>query len=197
MTYIFKIIFASFIAVFSENIIFSRAMGLSSLIRISRSRDNLFGFGICVTYFTAAASAAGYLTSRLTETMINRSLYLPLICVSEVGIIYIVTLLVLWRLSGGRFARARKYVHISAFNSAVLGAIFLNDKYCSTFPEYIFGGLSIAVGFVLAIYLVSIVYDRLYSEDVPYCFRGYPLLLIYIGIMSMAFYGLSGYGVKI
>ena len=36
-------------------------------------------------------------------------------------------------------------------------------------------------------------WDKLYSEKAPYAFRGYPLMLIYIGILSMAFWGLSGH----
>lgn len=87
----------------------------------------------------------------------------------------------------------RKYVHISTFNCAILGAIYLNSKYCITLPEYIFHGLGIGLGFVLAVYMVAVVYDRLYSKDVPFSFRGYPLVLIYIGILSMAFYMLTGH----
>ena len=74
--------------------------------------------------------------------------------------------------------------------------MFLNSKYCTTLVEYIVHGIGVGLGFVFAVYLVAIVYDRLYSENVPYCFRGYPLVLLYIGILSMAFYGLLGHSLN-
>lgn len=196
MTYLFKVIFASFIAIFAENTIFHTALGTSTLIRISRSRSNVFGFGLCVTYFTAVTGIMCYFISRLTENFAFKEMFLPLMYVAAVGILYVATLLIMWKTLKEAFGRMRKYVHISAFNCAVLGAMFLNDKYCTTLAEYVCHGIAVGLGFVLAIYLVAIVYDKIYSDDVPYCFRGYPLLLIYIGILSMAFYGLSGYGVN-
>ena len=62
--------------------------------------------------------------------------------------------------------------------------------------EYIFRGIGTGLGFMFAIYITAIVYDRLHDASVPYCFRGYPLTLIYIGIISMAFYGLASTTVR-
>jgi electron transport complex protein RnfA len=74
-----------------------------------------------------------------------------------------------------------------------LGALFLNSRHSDTLFGYIGFGLGTGVGFIIASYFLSIVYDRLFSEDVPESFRGYPLILIYIGILSMAFYGFLGH----
>lgn len=183
-------------AIFIENTIFARAFGTSTLIVISRNRKNIFGFGLCVTYITAVTGIVCYFIDKLTAENELNYIYKPFVYILSLGLVYIITLLCLWRFMNKVFGKMRKYVHISAFNCAVLGAMFLNSKYCTTLVEYIVHGIGVGLGFVFAVYLVAIVYDRLYSENVPYCFRGYPLVLLYIGILSMAFYGLLGHSLN-
>lgn len=186
----------AFTVVFAENIVFSGALGTSTLIIISRSRKNLLGFGLSVTYITALMSVLTFFLNKALKIDENSYIYTPLVYIIILGAVYIITLLCMWRFAPRMFGRMKKYIHISAFNCAVLGALFLISERCETLGEYFIHGLGIGLGFVLAVYLTAIVYDRLYSEKAPYSFRGYPLLLIYIGILGMAFWGLSGYTLK-
>lgn len=188
-----KIMLTAFVAVFVENTIFSRALGTSTLVIVARSRKNLFGFGLCVTYITAVISVLTYFVDKLWINNSSSYVYMPLVYITILGIVYISTLLCMWKFAPRLFARMRKYVHVSAFNCAVLGSMFLISKYCETLSDYFIHGLGIGLGFVFAVYMTAIVYDKIYSEKAPYAFRGYPLMLIYIGILSMAFWGLSGH----
>ena len=188
-----KIMMTAFVAVFVENTIFSRALGTSTLVVIAKSRKNLLGFGLSVTYITAIISVLTYFVNMFFINNSNSYMYMPLIYVSILGIVYVLTLLCMWKFLPKLFSRIKKYIHISAFNCAVLGSMFLISKYCESLSDYFIHGLGIGLGFVFAVYLTAIVYDKLYSEKTPYVFRGYPLMLIYIGILSMAFWGLSGH----
>lgn len=196
MSYFLQMVTVALTAIFIENTIFARAFGTSTLIVVSRNRKNIFGFGLCVTYITAVTGIVCYFNDKLTAENELNYIYKPFVYILSLGLVYIITLLCLWRFMNKVFGKMRKYVHISAFNCAVLGAMFLNSKYCTTLVEYIVHGIGVGLGFVFAVYLVAIVYDRLYSENVPYCFRGYPLVLLYIGILSMAFYGLLGHSLN-
>ncbi len=196
MSYFLQMVTVALTAIFIENTIFARAFGTSTLIVVSRNRKNIFGFGLCVTYITAVTGIVCYFIDKLTAENELNYIYKPFVYILSLGLVYIITLLCLWRFMNKVFGKMRKYVHISAFNCAVLGAMFLNSKYCTTLVEYIVHGIGVGLGFVFAVYLVAIVYDRLYSENVPYCFRGYPLVLLYIGILSMAFYGLLGHSLN-
>ncbi|MBQ8786935.1 MAG: hypothetical protein IJZ61_04800 [Oscillospiraceae bacterium] len=188
-----NIMMTAFVAVFVENTIFSRALGTSTLVVVARNRKNLFGFGLCVTYITALISVLTYFADKLLINNSNSYVYMPVVYICILGFVYILTLLCMWKFAPKLFARMRKYVHVSAFNCAVLGSMFLISKYCETLSDYFIHGLGIGLGFVLAVYLTAIVYDKIYSEKAPYAFRGYPLMLIYLGILSMAFWGLSGH----
>ena len=193
MEFIKNIMLTAFTAVIVENTVFCRALGTSTLLIAARKRKNLVGFGICVTYMTALISVLTYLADRIWKFSETSYFYVPLVYTVILGIVYVVTLLCMWKFAPRLFIAMRKYIHVSAFNCAVLGSMFLISKYCTTFGEYFLHGTGIGVGFVLAVYITAIIYDRLYSDKVPYAFRGYPLLMIYIGILSMAFWGLSGH----
>lgn len=194
MELIKSIILTAFAAIIVENTIFSRALGTSTLIVVARNRKNLFGFGLSVTYVTAVVSILTYVAVRMFDLNDESyALYVPLIYTLILGAVYILTLLSLWRFMPSLFIKIRKYIHISAFNFAVLGAMFLISKYCVTFSDYLIHGIGTGLGFVLAVYLTAIAYDRIYSEKTPYTFRGYPLMMIYMGILSMAFWGFSGH----
>ena len=84
-------------------------------------------------------------------------------------------------------------MHISAFNCAVFGILYLSVQQCTTPADFAVFGLFSGLGFMAAAFMTAIVYDKLYSEDVPMFFRGYPALLIYNGILAMACYGLTGH----
>jgi electron transport complex protein RnfA len=184
-----------FVTVF-QNAVFTRALGASALPQISRSKKKLLGFFISVTYIMTVTGFICYFVDFLWGDSEKARIFLPPIYVLILGLVYIATLLCLWRFFYGIFKKMKKYLHVSAFNGAVLGAILLNYEYCVTLFDYITNSIGVGCGFALSVYSVSTVYDKLYSEDVPYAFRGYPLLLVYVGILGMAFFGFTGYQIR-
>lgn len=187
-----KYILISLSAVMLENLIFSRTFGTSTLILVAKSKKNITGFGLCVTYITSVTSVIQYFADRYIISENINALLKPLFYIIIIGTVYIITLLCLWKFMTKTFGKIKKYIHISAFNCAVLGSMFINSNSNNTIAGYILFGLFSSVGFIVAVYMTAIVYDRLCSEKVPLSFRGYPLILIYIGILSMAFFGLTG-----
>ncbi len=193
MEVIKNIILTAFTSVIIENTIFSRALGTSTLIIVAKNRKNLFGFGLSVTYITAVVSVLTYFVQKIFRFDDNAYIYIPLVYILILGTVYILTLLCLWRFAVSLFVKIRKYIHVSAFNCAVLGSMLMISKYCETFTDYLVNGIGMGIGFILAVYMIAVIYDRIYSEKAPYAFRGYPLMMICIGILSMAFWGFSGH----
>ncbi|MGN1135518.1 MAG: Rnf-Nqr domain containing protein [Oscillospiraceae bacterium] len=200
MSFFFRMISISLALIFVENTVFARAIDTSALISVSRNRKNLFGFGICAVYFSVVTGFLGFFADNvlLESQILNEQAYIyqPFIYITILGVVYIITLLILWNYFYKVFLRIKKFIHLSALNCAILGAMFLNAQNCSALSEYIFRGIGVGLGFAFAIYLTAIVYERLHDASVPYCFRGYPLTLLYIGILSMAFYGLASTPIK-
>lgn len=178
-------------SVIAENLVFSRAFGVTPMIAAAKNKRTLPGVCAGVSYFTAASSIGMWAVSRLFSS--GDKHYLVALYALIVGVIYLVTLLCAFVFVRGKFSRIKKYVHISAFNSAVMGTIFLSASGCTAFGEYFIFGITSGLGFAAASYMLSGVYSELYSENVPGAFRGYPAVMIFSGIMAMAVYGILGH----
>ena len=182
------------IALLAANLILTQALGTSTLFIAAGSRKNLIGTACTITLFTTAGSAAAYFTDRnLPEKYAD---YTLLIYTLSVGILYVLLLSALYFLKRDKFAEARKYIHISAFNCAVMGTLFTVSRRASEddlpmkLGSYIGAGFEAGIGFIIAAVILTAAYRKLNSVKVPSSFRGFPAMLIYLGIISMAVYAL-------
>lgn len=185
------IIISVITALLADNFVFGRAFGVSTMMIAARNKRYLPGVCLGVCYFTLAGSAAGR-TLALNEYLELSKPYLPLVYAAVIGLVYAVTLVGAFLIFRSRFARIKKYVHISAFNSAVMGTIFLSANGAATGGSFVLFGLCAGAGFTGAAYMLSGVYPKLCSENVPAAFRGYPAIMIFTGIIAMAVYGILG-----
>lgn len=188
----FKLINIALIAIVFENTIFARAFGTSTLLIAAKNKKEIVPFGLSITYICLSSGALSFVADKFILTNSTSFLYRPLAYVIIIGFVYIVTLLLLWKFANKFFLSVKKFVHISAFNCAVLGALFLNNLITDSIWGYIIFGLGTGIGFFVATFLVSACYEKLNSEKVPDSFRGFPIAMIFIGILSMSFFALSG-----
>ncbi len=191
MTAFLEILLAALAAVTLDNVIFTYAIGTSTLIQCAKKPGQLFSFGFFITEFSVFASMLVYAAELSIKDTSWGETVMPIVCILALAVVYVVTLLVIWFAARKWFNSLKKYVHLSAFNCASLGCLFMNSLNNGTLLERVLFALSIGVGFMLATYLLSINYKKLKSEDVPAAFRGFPVSVLYIGIISMIVYVLK------
>ena len=190
-----KIISVAMVSVFVQNAIFDRAFGSNVAIYASRRNGMVAGFAVGITAMTTIASVVSFFVDGAMLPTEYGWLFMPLIYAGIISVLYIVSLLILWNVFPKLFKRIRKYVHLAVFNCTVIGALFLNSNYGSDIWSYLGYGFGTGIGFFLACFLLNVARERLDSEKIPKVFRGYPIMLIYIGVVSLAFYALAGYTV--
>ncbi|MCL1831911.1 MAG: hypothetical protein FWG45_03245 [Oscillospiraceae bacterium] len=193
MELIGSFISAALLALFLQNAIYERALGINILLYASRRRQDVIGFTLGLCYITTLSSAAVWCLDYFFGDYKHYYLIVPVLYILTVGIIYMASLLVLWRYFHDLFKKIRKFVHLTVFNCAVLGALFLNAQLGEGILGYIGYGLGTALGFAVAGFLLYIAYERLNAELVPASFRGMPIMIIYVGIVSMALHAFAGY----
>lgn len=183
------------IALLASNLILMQALGTSTLFIAAGSRKNLVGTAAVITIFTTIGSAAAYfINSFLGDEYAEYSLIFYTL---TVGILYVALLAALYFISGDAFEKLRKYIHLSAFNCAVMGTLFTisgRDAVSSqhfSFFDYLSCGFEAGLGFVTAALILTAAFRKLNSSKVPASFRGFPAMLIYLGIISMAVYSLK------
>lgn len=183
------------ITLLAANLILMSALGTSTLFIAAGNRKNLIGTASVITLFTTAGSASAYMINRLTgQKFADLTL---LFYTLAVGIIYVVFLVVFYFAGKKYFQQSKKYIHLSAYNCAVMGTLFTitENEAISTmslsFTDYLLFGFEAGVGFIIAALILTAAFRRLNSSKVPASFRGFPAMLVYLGIISMAVYALK------
>lgn len=190
-----RIVTVAMLSVFVQNAIFDRAFGSNVAIYASRKNGTVIGFTLGITAMTTIASAISFFVDQALLPAEFGWLFMPLIYVAIISALYLAGLLLMWRVFPKLFRKVRKYVHLTIFNCTVIGALFLNSNFGSDIWSYIGYGFGTGIGFFLACFLLNIAHEKLDSDKIPKVFRGYPIMLVYIGVISLAFYALAGYTV--
>ena len=188
-----RIVTLAMISIFMQNAIFDRAFGSNVAIYASRKEDHVLGFTAGITLITTLASIVTYFIDKPMLATAHGYYFMPLIYIGVIGVLYIAGLLITWKCFHKAYKEIRKYAHLAVFNCAVIGALFLNSNYGSDLPSYIGYGFGSGVGFFLACFMLNIAHEQLDSDKIPRLFRGYPIMMIYIGIVSLALNVLTGY----
>lgn len=176
----------------ASNLIFTRAIGLSTVLLVSKSRKDLICTASVITVFTTIGSIAAYFINWLLGSE-NQIFALALYTLST-ALIYVMILAGAYIVNRKFFGKIKKFIHLSAFNTAVTGSLLViseNDFISAegfSLTKYIFAGLESGLGFVLVSLVLSAAIGRLDTSKVPRSFRGLPAMLVYLGIISMAFY---------
>lgn len=181
------------IAIFVQNVIFSKALGTSVVFYASRKKSSIIGLGAGIAYVTIVSCIISYWFDLWLGDGKYYYIFMPLLYVVIISVVYMGSLLLIWRFLPKLFRSIKKYVHLSVFNAAVLGALFLRTAYGGDFFAYLGYSVGVSVGFFIAAFFLNIANERLNSELVPKAFRGMPIMMVYVGIMSLAFYALIGY----
>lgn len=181
--------------VFVQNIVFTRGLGISASFFIIRKKHDIWLFGLTMAIIsTLSCAIADYIVPFLEKSS-YRYLLTPLCYVLIVSVVYILMILFCSHVTKRAYPRLQPMIHMAAFNGGVFGVLLLNNvKY--TFTETVAFGLGTGIGYMLACYLLGLGFERLNSDQVSPSFRGFPAMLLYIGILSLAFYGLTGHGLS-
>lgn len=191
MDAISKFISVAIVAIFAENIVFVHALGTSVVLEAVRSVRTYLKMFFVLTVISAIASGVSYFVDKSFFARAYPSALLPVIYVLILSAVYIAILLILYKLFPSLFSAIKKYIHLCAFNCAIFGSLFINTNSGGSFVSYIGFGFGTGIGLMLALLLVYIGSEKLKKADIPKAFEGMPAMLIYIGVLSAVFYGLT------
>ena len=172
------------LALFAQNAIFTRGLGVSRLIQLvgdERTSSWWFALLLCVTQ-TLVAPLAYFAGSQIVDLPYRAQLR-PLLYLACVAVVCIFEHAILRAVKGPRSGLLIRILPIAAVNSGVLGTVLVERTQ------------SFTLGYLLAVMLVTEAGNRLRSKAIPEAFRGLPITLIYIGVLALAIYGFTGHSV--
>ncbi len=188
MTVFLEILMAALASITLDNVIFTSAVGTSTLLECAKKPKQMFSFGLFITSFAIIASSLSWLIEPLLASNEVLARFIPSLYILLLGLVYIVTLLFIWFVIPSKFKSLSRYVHLTAFNCASLSCLFMNSLNGGGFLDRVLFALCIGLGFMLANYLMFINQKHLTASEVPFAFKGFPISVLYIGIIAMIVY---------
>jgi Na+-translocating ferredoxin:NAD+ oxidoreductase RnfA subunit len=188
------------IAIFVQNAVFTRAFGVSRLTKLVQdgAGNSLIFCGLLCLVSVISAIPAYLLNSLLMlPRMWFRDYIRPLVFVvcALAAFFIVLGLLRLTRLKNR--AEFEAVLPMSTLNVAVLGPMLISAAQRYGFAQTMGFALGSALGHGLAVLLVTEGQRKMNSHSVPPSMRGLPINLIYVGILALAIYGLTGHMVAI
>jgi len=192
------------LAVFAQNVVFARAMGVPRLLKLVEGhKKHVFYFCFPITLVQLLSSPLGWAAHNLFFPWLRGFLPAWLPSASLRPVVYlscaVLAMGVVWLLLGLLPHRTRdacrEQLPLAACNCTVLGTLLVCSNQNYTLLQSVAFGLGSGLGYWFAVQIVREGSRRLRSKNVPTIFKGLPSALIYIGILSLAIYGLLGHGI--
>lgn len=187
-------IFLIFIsAMLVNNFVLSKFLGICSFLGVSKKTDAAIGMGLAVTFVMTLASIMSYVVYHFILSPLNITYLSTIANVLVIAALVQFVEMVIQKLSPKLYKALGIYLPLITTNCAVLGMAVINIQENYGFLESIFNGLGAALGYMLAIVLLSGIRSKIdNNENIPLVLRGLPISLITAGLMSIAFLGFQG-----
>ena len=181
-------------AIFVNNFVLSRFLGICPFIGVSKQLDSAIGMGAAVIFVMTLATLGSWSVYNLLLVPMNlgylRTIAFILIIASLVQLVE----MILQKFSPSLYRALGIFLPLITTNCAILGVAVLNidEKYSLGYSMV--NAIAAGIGFTLALILMAGLRQRLELADVPPALRGKPMAFLIAGIMSIAFLGFAGLG---
>lgn len=175
-----------------ENTVLARPMGGSKMLHLVSSPKEIPEFAI-IMGFVVTSTGLICVPIRSALPAFSSVAILPIIYIAVMIMVYSIGRLLLARLAPKAYERVKGSLATGTFNCAVLGALLIPATGKMGIVETLGYSLGATAGFALAVLLISLGMKRIELCNVPKAFKGLPILLIYVGLLSLALYGLIGH----
>ncbi len=200
MGYLGEIFVMAMSAIFIQNFVLARFLGLCPYLGVSKKLDSALGMGLAVIFVMTMASAFCFL--------IQQYLLVPYHLEYLQTIAYILTIaalvqfveMVIQKNSPALYKSLGVYLPLITTNCAVLGVALINIAAFRkdgvtpyNFLDSTLNGFFSGVGFTFVLLAMAGIRERLEFAPLPKSMRGMPIGLILAGTMALAFYGFMGF----
>ncbi len=180
-------------AVFVNNFVLNRFLGLCPYVGVSREYGSSVGMGLAVIFVMTMAGAVTWCV--YNWVLVPQDLrYLDNVCfILVIAALVQLVEMFLQKNSPTLYSALGIFLPLITTNCAVLGVAFLNTRSLElNFVDTVINSFFAAVGFMLALLLMAAAREQVDLANIPRPFRGAPITLVLAGLMALAFMGFAG-----
>ena len=182
------------LGVLSQNLIFTAGIGSNRMLRMATIYKNLFPIGLYMVLFSSTSAIFAPQIIRWIGLK-RTAIWWMLVFMAGLTVLYFLVLGLVFLIFGKKsrfFQTTLQILPGCAYNCIIISMPFIAQKSEFTPMQSVGFCIGAAIGLILAVKLVREAIRRLDDPQMPDGFAGRPGLLIYIGILSMAFIAISG-----
>ncbi len=179
-------------AVFINNYVLSRFLGICPFLGVSKKLDSATGMSLAVIFVMLMATAATWPIQYYLLNPNDLGYLQTIVFILVIAALVQLVEIVLKRYVPSLHKSLGVYLPLITTNCAVLGVTILNIDENYTFLEAMVNSLGSGLGFFLAMVMFSGVRSKIEGADIPESFKGLPITLIAASITSLSFLGFGG-----
>ena len=198
-----KLIIILLSAVFINNYVLSRFLGICPFLGVSKKIDTALGMGAAVTFVLTVATIVTYLLQQLLVAWHIEFLQTIVFILVIAALVQMIEI-ILKKISPSLYQALGVFLPLITTNCCILGvAIIVADpeQLMAKLPGEALGAnlltgtlfaFATAIGFALALVIFAGIREQLALAKVPKAMQGTPIALLTAGLLAMAFMGFSG-----
>lgn len=200
MSYLGEIFVMAMTAIFIQNFILSRFLGLCPYLGVSKKLDSAIGMGLAVIFVMTLASAFCYLIDIFLLRRFGLEYLQTIAFILTIAALVQFVEMVIQKNAPALYKSLGVFLPLITTNCAVLGVAILNTGMLRSdgitpynFLDSVLNGFFSGVGFTLMLLAMAGIRMRLEMVELPKSMKGMPIALILAGTMALAFYGFMGF----
>ena len=179
-------------AVFVNNYVLSRFLGICPFLGVSKKLDSATGMSLAVIFVMLMATAATWPIQHFLLVPNDLGYLQTIVFILVIAALVQLVEIVLKRYIPSLHKSLGVYLPLITTNCAVLGVTLLNITEDYDFLQSMVNSLGSGLGFFLAMVMFSGVRSKIEGADIPESFKGLPVTLIAASITSLSFLGFGG-----
>ena len=187
--YLFSILIA---ALLINNFVFTKYLGLCVFFGTSKRKETAKGMGVVFTIVMVASASMSWLFYKFTLIPFNLNFLQIVVFIGLVSLTVQAVDTILRKVNPVLFNSFGVYLVLVIANCVIIAVPLVMSSLNYNFLETFMLALGAGGGFLLALYLMSSVRERLEIANIPPTFKGLPIAFIVAGQFAMAFLGFSG-----
>jgi len=180
-------------AIFVNNFVLARFLGLCPYIGVSKKIDSALGMGMAVIFVMTLASTITWMIQNYLLIPFNIGYLQTIAFILTIAALVQFVEMVIQKMVPTLYKSLGVFLPLITTNCAVLGVSIININSEFSFITSILHGVFAGVGFTLVLLMMAGLREKLEQAEVPDSMKGLPISFILAGCMALAFLGFSGF----
>ncbi len=181
-----------FTASVPDNIVLARFLGMCPLVRMSDDRSSAYGMAAAVIFVTTATTMLNWVVFNFLLLKYDIAFMKPVLFIAVIAAFVQMVEMVIRKSSPALYKGMGVFLPLITVNCAVLGSSLLVVQKELGGLDALAYSLGIGVGWSLVVIILADLKQRFRSFALPVWLAGPPVTYLILGVLSLAFVGLSG-----